>query len=353
MLRVGVVGTGFGARAQIPAFRAAGYAVNAVCSSRLERAREVAQQQGIPFFTNDLAALVRRPDVDLVSIATPPYLHHDHVLAALAARKHVLCEKPFALDAAQARAMLAAARDVGVVHAIDHEFRYVPGRTTLKELIAEGAFGKVRAIQVLDYGPSMADPEQPRQEWWLRRDRGGGILGAVGSHWIDSLRWWCGDVVAVSAQLVSLVPKRRTTGGGRVHVTADDTAHVLLRFASGALGSIQLSSVARHASKRVMVFGSEASAVLGGNGRLLFAEAGKQLREVVAEPPSDIPEGAGRGAPRYLVEAFGALVNRVRTHVDGAPADHPTFEDGVRVQEALDAAYASSEASGVTELVAT
>lgn len=358
VLRVGVVGTGFGARAQIPGFRAAGCEVTAVSSARPERAGEVARQHRVPSWTTDAAELARRDDVDLISVASPPYLHHDHVLAAVAAGKHVLCEKPFALNAVQARAMLAAAEAKRVVHAIDHEFRFVPARSTLKELVAEGALGEVRAVHVVDFAPTLADPDLARQEWWLRRDRGGGILGAVGSHWIDTLRWWCGEVRFVSAQLGTFVRKRPVRGGGRIHVTADDTAHVLLRFASGALGSIQLSVVARHSSRRVMVYGSDASAVIGGNGRLLFAAAGKELREIVAEPPGDIPEGAGRGVPRYLLEAFAALVARIRAHIEEGPRgqhaeDHPTFHDGLRVQEVLDAAYASSETASIVEVAAS
>lgn len=351
VLRVGVVGTGFGASAQIPGFRAAGCEVTVVCSARPERAREAARRQQVPNWVTDAAELARREDVDLVSIASPPHLHHEHVLAAVAAGKHVLCEKPFALDAGQARAMLDAAEAARLVHAIDHEFRYVPARATLKELIAEGALGEVRALHIVDFAPTMAEPELARQEWWLRRDRGGGILGAIGSHWIDTLRWWCGEVRYVSAQLGTFVRKRPVRGGGRIHVSADDTAHVLLRFASGTLASIQLSVVARHSSRRVMVYGSDASAVIGGNGRLLFAEAGKELQEIVAEPGGDVAEGPGRGAPRYILEAFAALAARVRAHVEDGPrgehgAEHPTFHDGLRVQEVLDAAYASSEAAG-------
>ncbi|MDP9283172.1 MAG: Gfo/Idh/MocA family oxidoreductase, partial [Chloroflexota bacterium] len=119
-LRVGIVGTGFGARVQIPGFRAAGYEVTAICSARLDRARAAAEQAGIPVAVDMVGDLVARDDVDVVCVTSPPTLHREHALAALAAGKHVICEKPMARDTGEAREMLAAAERAGVVHAIDH-----------------------------------------------------------------------------------------------------------------------------------------------------------------------------------------------------------------------------------------
>jgi predicted dehydrogenase len=345
VVRVGVIGTGFGARAQIPGFRKAGFAVTAVCAARAESARQTAAEHDIPFWTVDARELARRDDVELVSVASPPYLHCEHVMAAVAAGKHVLCEKPFALDATEARRMLAAADEARVVHAVDHEFRYLPARSKLKELLDADLLGDVRTIHVVEYGPRFAQETSPLPAWWLRRDRGGGLLGAIGSHWIDTLRWWCGHVRLVAAQLAAFVPERQTVSGERTRVTADDTAELLLRLSAGSIATVQLSVVAWHAAKRVSVFGSKGTAVIDGDDRLLLGGAGDDLREIVPAQARDLPAG---GTPRALLDAFASLAERIRRHIETGPAgphpvDHPTFADGLAVQEVLDRAYALSE----------
>jgi predicted dehydrogenase len=335
-LRVGIVGLGFGAR-QIPGFRAAGFEVTAVCASHAERARALAKEHGIAAGVADVAALCARDDVDVVSVASPPHVHHDHVMDALAAGKHVICEKPFANDAREAGEMLAAAERAGVVHAIDHEFRYTAGRSKLKELLREGAIGAPRLALVMEMTGALVDPTRPRQEWWLRRDRGGGLLGALGSHWIDSLIWWLGDVERVSAELAVSSPTRPTPDGDEVRVTADDTAQLLLRLRSGAIATIQLSSAVHHPSRRVILYGSGGTLVLGGDGRVMLARGSGTLEEIL---PATASEGA-----------FAELARRVRQHIEAGPtgradAPHPTFADGLRVQEVMDAAYRSAEIGG-------
>lgn len=342
-LRVGIVGLGFGAR-QIPGFRAAGWEVTAICASRQDRAAAAARELGIEAVGTDVSALARRDDVDLVSVASPPHVHRDHVMAALAARKHVLCEKPFASNVHEAREMLDVAESARVVHAIDHEFRYTAARGKVKELLDEGAIGDVRLVLVMGMTGGLVDPNQVRQEWWLRRDRAGGILGALGSHWIDSLRWWLGDIARVSCELGVSTPRRPTTDGAVAEVTADDTAQVLLRMRSGAIATIQLSSAVHHPSRRVILYGSSGTIVIGGDGRVLLARSGGPLAEILPDAPPD-----------ETSRAFAELARRVRTHIEQGPtgtrdAPHPTFADGVAVQEVMDAAYRSAEVGGAVAI---
>ncbi len=336
-LRVGIVGTGFGARVQVPGFRAAGYEVTAICSAHPEHARTVADQAGIPVAVETVGELVERDDVDVVCVTSPPTLHREHTLAALAAGKHVICEKPMARDSREAREMLAAAERAGVVHAIDHEFRYAPARSKVKELLEARAIGEMRLALVMEMTGMLVDPARPRQEWWLRRDRSGGLLGAIGSHWIDSLIWWLGAIDRVSSELGVSAPTRPTTDGGSVRVTADDTAQLLLRLSSGAIATIQLSSAVHHPSRRVILYGSDGTIVLGGDGRVMLAHGSGALAEIL---PASTMDGA-----------FPDLARRVREHIEAGPtgtadAPHPTFADGLRVQEVMDAAYRSAEVGG-------
>lgn len=336
-LRVGIVGTGFGARVQVPGFRAAGFEVTAICSADPARARAAAEQARIPAAVDTVAELVARDDVDVVCVASPPMLHHEHTIAALAAGKHVICEKPMARDTREAREMLAMAERAGVVHAIDHEFRYTPARSKVKELLAAHAIGEMRLALVMEMTGMLVDPAKPRQEWWLRRDQAGGLLGALGSHWIDSLIWWLGAVERVSSELGISAQTRPTIDGAPVQVTADDTAQLLLRMSSGAIATIQLSSAVHHPSRRVILYGSDGTIVLGGDGRVLLARGSGALDEIL---PASTMDGA-----------FPDLARRVREHIEAGPtgsadAPHPTFADGLRVQAVMEAAYRSAETGG-------
>jgi predicted dehydrogenase len=242
-----------------------------------------------------------------------------------------------ARDTGEAREMLAAAERAGVVHAIDHEFRYTAARSKVKELLEARAIGEMRLALVMEMTGMLVDPTRPRQEWWLRRDRAGGLLGAIGSHWIDSLIWWLGAVDRVSSELGISAQTRPTTDGMPVRVTADDTAQLLMRMSSGAIATIQLSSAVHHPSRRVILYGSGGTIVLGGDGRVLLARGSGALEEI-------LPAGTMDGA-------FPDLARRVREHIEAGPtgkadAPHPTFADGLRVQEVMDAAYRSAEVGG-------
>src|SRR5262249_44249226 len=185
-LKVGIIGTGFGSTVQIPAFRAhPRVEVVAVASGQPGKARKVADGFGIPHAFDAYADLGRAAP-DLVSIPTPTYLHPPRAMAALAAGRHVLCEKPMALAVGQATEMLETAERAGVVHVIDHELRFNPNRRKVKRLIGEGFVGRPRHVLLTFVGGGRRDPSLP-WGWWYDAARGGGLLGAVGAHPIDLL----------------------------------------------------------------------------------------------------------------------------------------------------------------------
>src|SRR3569833_606807 len=194
LTRVAVIGTGFGSTVQVPGFQQLDdVEIVAIASGRLERAQEVASRFGIPNAFDDYVRMRDQVEVDLVCIATPPYLHREMVGAVIQRRRNVLCEKPFALSVAEATEMLDPARDAGVVHAVDHEFRFTAGRSAVKEQLEAGFVGEPRVVQLLFRLPARMTADSAPFDWWSERERGGGLLGAIGSHYIDSLRWWFGE----------------------------------------------------------------------------------------------------------------------------------------------------------------
>jgi predicted dehydrogenase len=236
---VGVIGTGFARTTQLPAFRACeGARVVAIASGRRENAERAAREFDIPFATDDWREVVAREDVDLVSVVTPPVTHEEMTLAAFDAGKGVLCEKPAAMNADESRRMRDRAAESRLFAHVDHELRFLPSRRRMREMILAGEVGRVRHANVLFRSDSRAAAGKA-WDWWSDEKAGGGVLGAIGSHAVDALRWLLGaEVSEVSAALATHVTERvdGRTGAPR-RVTTDDEATMLLRFAdAGAAG---------------------------------------------------------------------------------------------------------------------
>ena len=337
-LRVGVIGTGFGALVQIPAFRANPRAeVVAVASATPGKARQTAQALGVPHAFDDWKQLVAA-DLDLVSITTPPALHHPMALAALDNGRHVLCEKPMAMSTAEAESMLAHGERARRVHVIDHELRFNPNRRKARKLIAEGFVGTPRHVLLTAVNASRIDPATP-WGWWFDEARGGGLLGAVGSHQIDLLRYWLGDVTAVMGTADPVLHERPSPDGhGRHPVTADEFTTFSLRFRSGAVGTVFLSCVAAHATgPRIEVWGDGGHLLLDGEDRLWGARRGETLADL-SEPETLTPPPGMKYVSLWGVSFVRLVEHLVQATLDGGPVTPAaTFQDGLAVQRVLDA----------------
>lgn len=341
-LRVGVIGTGFGSTVQIPAFRAnPRVEVVAVASGQAGKARQVAERLAVPHAFDDWTRLTAA-DVDLVSITTPPHLHRPMALAAVAAKRHVLCEKPMALSTAEAAEMADAAERAGVVHVIDHELRFNPNRRKVKRLIAEGFVGQPRHVLLTLANSGRRDPTLP-WGWWYDVSRGGGLLGAVGSHQIDLLRYWLGEIESVMGTVETFVKERPAPEGGRRAVTSDDFTSFALRFASGAVGVVVLSVMAAHPlGPRIELWGDEGTLVLDEAERLWGARRGESLGEL--SEPETVTSAPGMNYAALWGLSFIRLVDHLTAAVlDKAPvAPAATFHDGLAVQRVMDAVRATA-----------
>src|SRR5258705_7612686 len=234
---IGIVGAGFARTTQIPGFRdCMGARVVAIASRHRERAESVAREFGIENVAADWRELVERDDVDLVSIVTPPATHAEITLAALHLGKSVLCEKPMAMNAKDAERMTEAARSAGVLALIDHELRFLNSRRTMRAMLQSGAIGSVRHCNYVFRSDYRGVLDRP-WDWWSDETMGGGTLGAIGSHVIDSFRWVLGaEVAQVFCMLTTHIGERPEKPSGPLRkVTTDDEAKLLFRFADSAL----------------------------------------------------------------------------------------------------------------------
>ena len=342
---VAVVGTGFGCLTHVRALRAAGFEVRALVGRDPDKTAVRAERFEIAHACTTLSDAFAAGGVDAVTIATPPHTHGALVLEAVRAGKHVLCEKPFARDAAEARGLLAAADGAGVVHMLGTEFRFAPGQALLTRVVRDGAIGEPRLALFLLHIPLLADPGAEVPEWWSDADQGGGWLGAHASHVIDQIHTTLGEFASVTASLSNV--------GGHAW-TAEDAYLVHFRLRDGCTGVMQ--SVA--ADRGPMLFGTR---VVGTSGTA-WAEGDRVLvagvegtREI--EMPSDLAVAAADPPPPDLmvtaydllhstgidVGPYTRLFERFRARIEGddaARASGPepaTFADGVATMEVLDA----------------
>ncbi len=226
-----VVGTGFGARVHVPALRNAGFDVVALVGRDAERTARRAARLDVPNACVTLAEALALPSVDAVTIATPPDTHAQLAIEACAAGRHVVCEKPFAIDRHEAARMLEAAQRARVTHLVGHEFRWATDRAVVARALREGLIGEPRLFSLVQYVPLVADVSATKvPPWWFDAARGGGWLGASGSHVVDQVRTWLGEIATVSAVLPTV--SARNDG-------AEDAFVVRVTTVSGAHGVLQ------------------------------------------------------------------------------------------------------------------
>lgn len=350
IIRIGIIGAGFAQTTQIPGFKNCKSArIVAIASARREHAAEVARQFGIPNVENDWRSLVSRDDIDLVSIVTPVVTHCEMTMAALDSGKSVLCEKPMAMNADEARRMAERARSAGVLALIDHELRFLPGRIKMRELIQSGAIGKVRHAGLTFRSDSRADANRP-WNWWSDEKQGGGALGALGSHVVDGFRWFLGtEISEVLANLATHIRERRDHEGRARPVTTDDETNMLLRFADGestegATGIASMSLVeSGKPEHRLEIFGASGALMIEENGELWRSKTGDGEWHRVEVGREDLAPGmSDNGWARGFTIFSRKIVDALRageTTVEGAA----TFADGYRTQLVLDAARRSNE----------
>jgi predicted dehydrogenase len=353
--RIGIIGTGFGAQVHAPGFRSEGWDVVAICSRSREKAEKAALAAGIPDVHTDPMELIRRDDLAAVAITTPPGSHHDLGIAAMKAGKHVLCEKPFAIDAKQAAEMRDVAEKSGRTAMINHEFRYTPQRAYVKDLLSDGYIGKFQLCTVELFLDRYVSGEPRPLTWMASRAEGGGVLGALGSHYIDALRHWFGEVASVNGQLATLRPELvDTVTGLTAKSETDDTFLFSLAFKQGGMATMIASFAATPArGTRIVVMGDNGTLIAEQpgpnpeeNGIVVASRAGASL-ESLKTPDKYLPLKDPRD---HRLMAFRMLVRDFTRGIEQGTSPAPNFTDGLRCQEVLDAVRKSSESGRTVNL---
>ena len=344
-IRVGVIGTGFGAKVHVPGFRTVpGVDVVGIAGRDSDGTRAVARTLGIPRAFDSWQALIRDGDLTAVSIAAPPTLHHAIVMAAVRRNLHVLCEKPFGVDPKQASEMLTAASAARIVHMVDFLFRMAPERKRLKELLLAGAIGAIRRVNVEWTLRGRAGGAEPSWTWQLDPTAGGGVLFAFGSHVVDYLEWLLGPVRSVSAHLSTRQPVWDESSGRK---SAEDTVDAIMLLGDGAPVTLSISSVVGGGRGHWLSIYGEQGMLAVGNSNLEDVVRGTRLYRAGPEGSTlceiQVPALTDTGLPDGRVNLFGEIAGTFVDAIRQGGSGLPNFLDGYRSQAVMDAMRRSHE----------
>ena len=338
-LSVGIIGTGFGAKVHAPAFQTIpAVEVMAIAGQDRRKAELARQALGIPTVHDSWQRLIGDEQVEAVVVAVPPSAHFDVVTAALRAGKHVLCEKPFGIDAEQAARMLELSRESRRVCMVDYMFRVAPERIRLRELLDGHEIGRIARVTV-EWTVRGRAAGNSAWSWQFDPSFGGGVLFAFGAHVVDYLQWLVGPVRSVAASL-------STRGGAAQSVptnraVAADTLDAMLQLEGDVPVSITVSNATPGGRGHWLTIYGERGALIVGNANLADTVIGTRLYR------SDMTTGAWREIPVASIAGEGVadgrtlLVGRMAEIFAGAirsgASAAPSFEDGWRAQVVMDA----------------
>ena len=353
-IRAGIVGVGFMGTVHARAVRRAGGVVSRIVGSSPESSRAGAERIGAEFAAESVEDLLAADDVDVVHVCTPNATHAPLVRAAIAAGKHVICEKPLAVDAAEAAELVALAADAGLTATVPFIYRFYPTVREARSRVADGTAGRVRLL----HGSYLQDwlVEDTDDNWRVDAAAGGAsrAFADIGVHWCDLVEFVSGHrITKVAARTVVAHPTR----GGRT-VTTEDAAVVLFETDQGAAGNLTISQISPGRKNRLwfsvdgatesLCFDQENPDSLWIGGR----EVNRQLLRGAGEGPA-----AGRytvvpaGHPQGYQDCFDAFVADTYAAIAGdAPDSLPTFSDGLRASRITDAVLESSATSSWVEV---
>lgn len=354
-LGIGVVGIGFGAKVQIPAFQREGIKVIAVCSRNGDCAKKVANQFKIPFYFSNFRHMLGIKNLDAISIATPYQSHREISEVSLKAGKHVLCEKPFASNISEAFSMREVARKNSHLTAmIDHEFRWLPQWAYIRDLIKDGYIGKFEFVRVNFF---LGLPQEKKKSSTFALDNihlTNEFLWGICSHYIDIFRFWFGDICGVRA---NMFVENAQKSSSKIHNSEKmgpyfkENLSILLDFNMGGRGMLLARKCMseKKGTVEIEIIGKEGSLFVAHHnfkdlniendlvlGSRLASDYKKEKLEIPSKYFAINDKGDSRIIPfRHLVRSFISGISETKS-------PKPNFEDGYRCQQVLDASVKSA-----------
>lgn len=362
---IGVIGHGFMGKVHSNAYVKIPYSfaspaalprLVAVCGRNAAGVEDAARRFGYLRSYTDWREMVKDPEIDIIDVCTPDDEHAAPAIAAAAAGKHVICEKPLAMTVEDAKAMADAARNAGIRNMLCHNYRFIPAVRLARELIETGEIGRVYHFRATYLQEPGHDPASPLEDCWYATRNKPGVLRGIGCHVIDIARFLAGEIITVSGLARTWNESRKTRAGGEERVTADEGAVSLVEFAGGASGTIECSGVATGRKNELaweangsrgsiafnledpnhlLVYSDAASKRIRGFSRVSVTDPGHPLQTIY------LPPGHNAGWEYGHVHALHHFIQCVVNGTDVAPLG-ATFLDGHRIQLIMQATMESS-----------
>ena len=331
-----------------------------VCTAHEETAQEAVEQAGYEFGTTDYRELLERDDIHIINCCVPNYLHKDMVIDAVNAGKHVYCEKPMAMNLSEAKQMLNAVEKAGLVHQVTFHNRFSPAMMRAKQLVDEGFLGQPMSFRVAYLHSGYVDPNRP-MSWRLNKEQGGGgALYDLGSPAIDLIRYLLGDCTKVCAGLNTFIKKRPVSAIGETTyaiVEVDDLAILQMNMQNGAVGTMEASRIATGSTDELLVdiHGTQGALHINlmdanwlyaydarAEGEPIGGMQGYTRIQTIQKYPKPAVFPSSKVGIGWMRMHVASLYDFVTNVVRGGVGE-PSFLDGVKTQEIMEAALISAE----------
>lgn len=335
-INIGIVGTGFGGFTHIPAFQFSDNCqVLALYGRNKTKTSNLAKKYDIKYSFDDYESMLKLDEIDLISIALPPFLQYKYVDLAIDYGKHILCEKPFTLNSSEAKKLNKKIKKTSLLGAVGYQMRFQPGRKVIKNILKGGDLGEIIHVN-MSYDYSSRLNENLFWDWWSSKNSGGGVLNALGSHQIDLLRWWFGDPIKIDGDLDTF-NKTLFDPESKLDkkVTSDELVFAKMKFDKNINISLSVSSVALGwKTTSLQIYGSNGALFLDGEENIsLIRKSTAQHDLTQKEDLLSEPWISGSIWRAAFYRQVNALISSILNKSEYRGA---TFHDGLITREIMD-----------------
>ena len=355
MYKIGIIGTSWAARSPLPTFQTyKGVEVTAICSGKIANAIKCANEFNISNVEKNYIDLCRRDDIDIIYIGSPVNLHKNMFLEAAKNKKHIICEKPLSLNQKEAKLMFHAAQRNNIESIIAFTMRHFDSHFAIKKIIAKGKIGDPLHISINDFRGIPFSTTPAQYNWWHQKNKGGGILGAMGSHFIDLTRYMIADFDQIFGSLKSINTQAIDSKNKFKKITSDDMFALQGNLKSNTSVSINCSIATNTrlgSNRSIEIFGSRGSLSLVGDeispeGVNLSFTSNKSNKKQQIDIPK-IP--MTKAAQNSTVPRFGLMIDKIIQSIKGNKRE-PNVYDGLMCQKVIDAVHDANESGKLIKI---